>query len=396
MKVLLLGVGMQGKAALHDLVNSDGVDEVIAADREISDLQNHVESMQYGGKVQCEYVDAEDDNSLDSLLSQEPDVAIELLHKDYQIDVAKAAVKWGIHLVNAFYAMPGLFKLNKEAKSRDVSVLPEFGLDPGIDLVLLGRAVRSFDKLEEIAIYGTGIPEPEAADNPIKYRVSWTLEGVLESYVRPARIIRNGDVVRIENRELFLPENVHEIDVKGIGHLEAFPNEDAVEYVARGGIDVKSLQNVGRYTLRWPGHSEFWRKIVDLHLLDDEAVSLDGAPIDRKRFLAAAVGPHIQYGSEERDIVILRIEVTGLKDQNRKHAIYQLIDRRDLRTGLTAMSRTVGFTASIGAQMIGSGVIQKRGILSPATDVPYEVFNQELNKRGMKITSELVDLDSRL
>ena len=39
MKVLLLGVGMQGKAALADLVRSADVSEVVAADREIDALQ---------------------------------------------------------------------------------------------------------------------------------------------------------------------------------------------------------------------------------------------------------------------------------------------------------------------------------------------------------------------
>jgi len=40
--------------------------------------------------------------------------------------------------------------LAEEAKARKVTILPEFGMDPGIDLVLLGEAVRSLDDVEEI------------------------------------------------------------------------------------------------------------------------------------------------------------------------------------------------------------------------------------------------------
>jgi lysine 6-dehydrogenase len=65
-----------------------------------------------------------------------------------------------------------------------------------------------------------------------------------------------------------------------------------------------------------------------------------------------------------------------------------LIDRRDLATGLTAMNRTVGFTASIGAQLIGRGVVDKRGLLSPVTDIPYDIVVNELANRGIHITSE--------
>ena len=40
--------------------------------------------------------------------------------------------------------------------------------------------------------------------------------------------------------------------------------------------------------------------------------------------------------------------------ENEQLQIIGMIDYRDLDTGLTAMSRTVGYTASIGAQMIAT------------------------------------------
>ena len=47
MNVLLLGVGMQGKAALHDLMNSDCVGEIVAADKELKALKAYVDNKQY-------------------------------------------------------------------------------------------------------------------------------------------------------------------------------------------------------------------------------------------------------------------------------------------------------------------------------------------------------------
>jgi lysine 6-dehydrogenase len=129
--------------------------------------------------------------------------------------------------------------------------------------------------------------------------------------------------------------------------------------------------------------------MVDLHLLDDEPVMVDGVIVDRKRFLAAAIEPHIQYRDDERDVVVVRVDVKGREGGEKKRAVYQVIDRRDLETGFTAMSRTVGYTTSIGALMIGTGKITKRGVLSPINDIPYGPFAQELGKRGIRITSEL-------
>ena len=283
--------------------------------------------------------------------------------------------------------------LADEAEARDVTILPEFGMDPGIDLVLLGEAVRSLDHVEEIISYGAGFPEPEATDNPLKYKVTWTFEGVLKSYRRAGRVIRDGTIIDIKNTEMFCPENIHEIEIEGLGRLEAFPNGDALKYADLLGIERPGLRNMGRYVLRWPGHCALWKTLVDLYLLDDESVMVDGVAVDRKRFLAAAIEPHIQYATHERDVVVVRIEVKGRKGEEKRHAVYQAIDRRDLDTGLTAMSRTVGYTASIGAQMIGTGKITQRGVLSPVNDVPYEVLAQELRKRDIQITVELTSAD---
>jgi saccharopine dehydrogenase-like NADP-dependent oxidoreductase len=266
-------------------------------------------------------------------------------------------------------------------------------MDPGIDLVLLGEAVRSLDSVEDIISYGAGIPEPQAADNSIKYKVTWTFEGGLKSYRRAGRIIRDGKIVEIDEGEMFYPENIHEVEVAGLGRLEAIPNGDALKYADLLGIKPSDLRNLGRYSLRWPGHCAFWKTMVYLHLLDDEPVLVDGVAVDRNRFVAAAIEPHIQYRADERDVVIVRVEVKGWQAGHKKQAIYQLIDRRDLKTGLTAMSRTVGYTASIGAQMIGTDRITQRGLLSPVNDIPYDLLAQELGKRGIRITSQLVNCE---
>jgi saccharopine dehydrogenase-like NADP-dependent oxidoreductase len=304
-------------------------------------------------------------------------------------NVVRAAIKHGIHLVYASYATPEVKKLTEEARAQNVIILPEFGMDPGIDLVLLGEAVRSLDSVENIISYGSGFPELRAADNPLKYKVTWTFEGVLKSYRRAARIIRDGKPVEIKETELFYPGNIHEIEIEGLGRLEAFPNGNVLNYADLLDIKQSNLRNMGRYVLRWPGHCAFWKKMIDLHFLDDEPVIVNGTPVDRKRFLASLIEPQIQYATDERDVVVVRVEATGRINGERKHAVYQLIDRRDLKTGLTAMSRTVGFTASIGAQMIGTGKITKRGALSPAKDVPYQAFVDELKKRDIQITSTI-------
>ncbi len=392
MRVLLLGVGMQGKAALRDLALSPQVDEIIAADIDIEGLKSYVADTRLGNKIQCKFLDAEDAAQIKDLMSEDVQVAIDLLPMQFTNQAAAATVEQGIHLVNTMRATPEIQALDKKAKTKGITILPEFGLDPGIDLLFLGKAVRDFDTLKEIWSYGSGIPEPDAADNPLRYKITWTFEGVLFTYTRPAKVIQGGKVVSIPGTALFHPENIHMVTLEDFGSLEAFPSGDALPFAIQAGIDITKLEELGRYTLRYPGHCQFWRTMVGLHLLDDEPVMLDGAAVDRTRFLAACMEPHLQLGPQERDVTILRVEVVGMRDGEEMNGVYQLIDYRDLETGLTAMGRTVGFTASIGAILLGTDQLSQRGVLSPVRNVPYDVVMRELADRGIQVSEQFTPI----
>ena len=397
MKILLLGIGLQGKAALYDLVHSDNVSEIIAADYKIDLLNKYVKSKQYE-KIQCEFLDANKKQSIDDLVSLQPDVVIDLLPVSFIDNVVVSAVEHGIHFVNTNTTTQKMRDLSEEARKKNIVILPEFGLDPGIDLILIGEAIRKMKRIEEIKWYGAGIPEFEATDNPLKYKVTWTFEGVLRTYFRPARLIENSKIVEIKENEIFNKENIHEVEIEEIGALEAFPNGDALIFLDSFGItntqsaEFRMIQNLGRYTLRWPGHCDFWKKIVDLHLLDSDSIKFNGVEVDKVKFLSKVIEPHIQLKPNERDVIIIRIEVVGTKNEKKYRAVYQVIDKRDLETGFTAMNRTVGFTASIGAQFIAKNIISKKGLLSPVNDIPFDPFEKELNLRGISFFSEFNEI----
>jgi saccharopine dehydrogenase-like NADP-dependent oxidoreductase len=385
---LLLGTGMQGRAALHDLARSADVTAITAADIDLGGLERYVHSGLPGTPIRCAGVDARDEERLRGLIAGGHDVVVDMLPVPCHAAVTSAAVDAGLHVVNTSYVDDEILRLAPAAQRRGVAILPELGMDPGIDLVLLGEAVRALDDVEEIVSYGAGFPEPEAADNPLRYKVTWRFEGVLRSYLRPARVVRNGAAVEIPATEIFAPAQTHEIEIPGVGRLEAFPNGDALRYADLLDLDRSRLRRMERCVLRWPGHCALWKQLVDLHLLDDAPVVVNGRSVDRRGFLAAALEPHARYAEGERDVVVVRIEARGHRDGLPRRVALQLVDRRDLETGLTAMSRSVGFAASIGAQLIGRGLVTGTGLLSPARDVPFEPFVAELRKRRLAVERE--------
>jgi len=403
-RVLLVGVGRQGRAALWDLARSDTVESIIAVDVS-KEAEEYVKSLK-SDKVTFVRADVRDEGRLLELM-RDVDLVLDLTPSQFALGIARLAVTSGKHLVNATYLINPAFltdpatyqklkedvsRLNELAKEKDITVLPEFGLDPGIDLVLTGRAIRELDEVHELYTYGAGIPEPKAAaTNPLRYKITWTFEGVLRAYKRPARVIRDGRVEIIPASEIFSPENCREVGVNGVGFLEAYPNGDVVEYAERFGI-LETLRYATRYSMRWPGHCEFWKKLVDLHFLDETPIKVGEVLVAPREFLRALLEPQLQLRDNERDIAIARVEARGLKGSKRVSVIYQLVDYRDLSTGFTAMQRTTGFTASIGAQMILRRDISKRGIAFPGTDVPFDVLRAELERRGMRIEHTVEEL----
>ena len=388
MNILLLGVGLQGRATLYDLVRCPAVTRVVAADADLAALTRYVDRLK-SSKVEAVGLDARDPTRM-ATLTQGMQAVIVLLPVSFHVPVARLAVDHGLHLVNSSYPPPEFADLGRDAAARGLTILPEFGFDPGIDLVLAGQAVRELDEVHEFYSYGAGFPEATAAIGPLRYKISWTFEGVLKSYLRDAELVRDGKRVTIPGREIFAASNIHTVTVEEFGGLEAYPNGNAMHYLEALKI-AATIKNAGRFAMRWPGHAAFWYPLAQLGFLDDAPIRVGESLISPRSVVRDLLEPQLQYAENERDVAVIRVDVRGLKNGRRRRLLYQVIDFRDLPSGLLAMNRTVGFTASIGAQMILRGDVRKRGLASPLSDVPTDVFFGELKARGIVVRREEMD-----
>ncbi len=388
MKILVLGgAGLQGRAVLHDLSRTPQVKEVVCADMNLGPLPAFKKFLDMS-KIRLQELDVRDESGLISLIRDRVDVVIDMLPVAFMGGVVEAALKAKVHVVNTMYGQQMPTGVHEKALEKGIILMPESGLDPGIDLVLCGYGTSQMDEVFELHSYCGGIPEPKAIDNPLKYKISWTWQGVLSFYKAPARIMMGGQVIDIPARDLHAEQWVKTIDFPGLGPLELIPNGDAVLFAEYLGLS-KTLRSTTRCSMRWPGHSALWKKLIDLDFLSDEPVK--GFPLDitPHQFMVKHLEPRLQYKAGERDIVVMRIIIVGKKDGKGIKITYDLFDMRDLETGLFAMNRTVGYTASIVAQMIVNGEIKGRGLLTPIRDIPYKQFLTEINKRGINIKEKI-------
>jgi saccharopine dehydrogenase-like NADP-dependent oxidoreductase len=383
MRIIVLGgMGFQGRAALVDLAAGRDVDEVICVDSGPDRLQGLTE-LPGMSKVRVIEADLSSKEPLVSLLKQGIDAAVDLLPFPLMPAAFEAAVEAGVPLVSTNYAHSVRY-IDPPAREAGVIIMPECGLDPGIDLVIIGHGVRQFDRLDILESYCGGIPEPAACDNPLNYKVSWNWAMVLGSQMRPSVFIRDGRRVEISAEDQHDPGLVHNINFPDLGELEAIPNGNAVFYTDLLGI-TGTVRRTGRYSLRWPGWSAFWRPLKQLGFLDEKPLEGLPAPISPRRFLTRLIEPRIQYRDDEKDLAVMLNVFEGLKDGRRKRMTTRLLIERDLTSGLLAMSMGVGYTASIVARMIVQGRITGAGLLSPVCDVPFGPFMDELAARGVRI-----------
>jgi lysine 6-dehydrogenase len=382
-KVLVVGVGLQGKAVIYDLNRSPLIGQIVAADR---DVEAAGEFARRNGlnKVRFMALDASSASELQRTIRESgSDVVICMLPPTFNYAVARAALDEGMPFVCSSYT-GSLSELDHEATERRVTILPEMGMDPGIDLLMGRLAIGELDEVHGLYSYGAGLPEPSAADNPIRYKITWTFEGVLAAYQRPGRLLENGVEIVVPGTQMFHEAYIHRAGFPEVGELEAYPNGDAIRYIDVFGLG-KAVKTMGRFGMRYPGHCRFWQTLADLGFLDDTPLAVQGAGLSPRQFLVHHLTPRLQFGPQERDVVIVRVHAWGLKDGKKLSAVYDLTDYRDLETGLFAMNRTVGYTTSIAAQLILAGVVAKPGVLSPARDVPAGKVLEELQARGMHV-----------
>lgn len=379
MRIAVLGgLGLQGRAAIADLVAS-GVEDVVCVDT-APDGAARLAGLTDLARVRFVVPEGAIGPALAGVLT-DVDAVIDLLPQPLMREAIQAAIATRTPLVTTNYGK-AIADLAPAAEQAGVSIMTECGLDPGIDLVLYARAARQFDSIASIDSYCGGIPEPKAMAKPLCYKVSWNFDMVLVSQNRDSVMIEDGERVAVPAGQQHDNPFIHEIEVAGLGRLEAFPNGDALHYVEM--LDsAKGLRRSGRYTLRWPGWSAFWAPLKELGFLSEDKVS--GTTVSPREFLGRLLGPQLQYGPDEKDLCVMRNVFSGLEGGRRKTVTSDLIIERDLASGLFGMSLGVGYPASIVAQMLARGDISKPGLLNPLLDVPDGPFFDELARRGIKV-----------
>lgn len=365
-----------GKQAAGDLVENPEVEAVFLADLHVAQAELFKEQLG-SGKLHVLQLDANDDEALAAVISK-ADVVVNALFYTFNEKVARIALQCGVHAVDLGGHIGGatdaVLSLHEQAEEKGVTLIPDLGVAPGMMNILAGYGAGKLDRVQDIRIFVGGIPvEPEP---PLEYNHVFSLEGVFDHYSDPSHVIRNGREVEVQS----LSEIEH-VEFEGFGELEAFHTSGGTSTLIDTFSDVETLEYK---TVRYKGHAEKFRLLVDLGFTDREkTVTVNGVEIRLRDVLRQVLAPITALG-EKQDAVLLRVRVSGTKDGEALTYEYNMITLRE-DAGVTAMARATAYTISVVAQLIGNGTISKRGSYPPELIVPGDVYIKEMAKRGVMI-----------
>ena len=374
MRMLVLGAGLQGSACAYDLLQQPEVERVTLADLHPNRLPPFLKRLK-SRRLKLRTLNAGSGAALRAILKGHEAVMCALPYY-FNYDVSRAAVRAGVHHTDLGGNTAIVVKqkqLDRAARKRGVSVIPDCGLAPGMVNIIAAEGIRRVGEAETVKIYVGGLPQqPEP---PLNYQIVYSMEGVLDYYTTPSWVLREGKPARVdalsELEELEFPAPV--------GRLEAFHTG--------GGISTLPWAYEGKVrtmeykTLRYPGHATLMKAIRDLGLLETKVVKVRGAKLVPRDAFIATVAPRLTKPAG-RDLVALRVAVTG---KNGRRAAWELLDRYDEGTGISAMMRTTGFSLAITGMMQVDGRIKEKGARTPDEAVPFGPYVAELKKRGVEV-----------
>lgn len=379
MRILVLGAGRMGAAIVWDLLRSRGVKRVGVADADRSALARL--ARRFGRRrLSLHRLDAGDTRATEALLARYHAAASALPYWQ-NLSLAHAAIRAGVpfcDLGGSHEVREAQQRLDPAARRCGVAIVPDCGLAPGLSSVLVAHGARAFARLEKIHLYVGGLPQQPWP--PLGYALYFSPDGLINEYAEPVEVVLGGWPRRVAPLS-----ELESIRFSGLPPLEAFYTSGGSSTLPRTFRGVRELKEK---TIRYRGHCEKIRLLAALGLFSSQPIRVAGRSVCPRDLLGQLLVASLP--SNAPDVVLVRVRLEGRTRRGaRRRLLYEVRDRFDRRSGLTAMMRTTAFPASIAAQWLAQGRIRP-GVHSPETTLPPDEFLRELARRGVRVRRRFV------
>jgi lysine 6-dehydrogenase len=361
LKVLVIGCGKVGSEIARDLAKESEVDSVIAADA----LSQNLKRLKGIEKITTRRLDISQKRAVQQAM-RDADLVCGALPGRIGFQVMAAAVDAGRDLVDISYTPENPFKLHKKARDKEIVLVPQCGVAPGFTNMCVGDANRKLGPISRIRIFVGGLPRKPVP--PLKYRIVFSLEDVVNEYSRQVNVVENG------HRKIVEP-------LSGRGFLN-FPGVGKLEYFLTDGLgslprSFPRVQEMFEYTLRYPGHADMMNTLRSLGFFNRSKVRVNGFKVEPRSVSIALLREKMSLGTSE-DLLALKVTVEG---SGKRIGSYQVLDYYDSRTGVSAMARTTAYPCTSVALLVGRKKFGRFGVLPPEKIAQEKVLFENVLSR---------------
>ncbi len=230
------------------------------------------------------------------------------------------------------------------ARKKGVTVVVDAGVAPGLSNMLIGMLVREMNAKRARILVGGVSSDPSA---PLGLSATWSIEDLLDEYLRKARYIRNGRVESVDPLS-----HVITVRIPGIGDMEAIPT-DGLRTMLR---NLSGLEMLIEYTLRWPGHARVINELLHINMLDESPITVGGCSVAPRRLLAKLLESRL---TGYKDLVILITEAWNGDEWAGFRAIVEHSGE------WTAMSIATASFQAAATDLLARGRLEGPGVVAP-------------------------------
>lgn len=393
MKITVIGAGSIGAAIAQDLTERPDVTHVQICDTRARVLQALHDRFR-SPKLRSFQVDARDVRLLASIVEGSACV-ISCVPSRHNLSIARLCLEKGISycdLGGNDGIVRDILRMSDEAAAKQIWLVPNCGLTPGLVNIACLHAVEQFDTVDAARIRVGDVPlDPQP---PFNFRIAWSAEKVIEDYTHPAPGIDDGE--RVESPPLSDVETV--CFDEPFGDMEAFHTGGGLSTLVEA-LDGK-VRVLSHKTIRWPGHAAQMQFLIGLGLAQEQNIDvrthLTYRDVLVRRLNRRLGGPH-------RDVVLLRVAVSGRVGEEARTLVYEMTEHhreagkeaapvaRGEYAGRSAIEHCTSIPAAEVAYQLAKGTVKGGGAGTPEHVVDKGRYLEAVTERGLPITSAWYD-----
>ena len=342
MTIAVLGAGMVGRAIALDLAKDYDVTSFDLNAIHLEELRSRNTS------IQTAAADLSRFDEYESWLSPF-DLVVTAVPGFMGYKVLEAVINAGKNVVDISFFPEDAFLLDKLAKQKNVTAITDCGVAPGVSNFIIGRYNEEMT-ITSFECYVGGLPKERKP--PFEYKAPFSPVDVIQEYIRPARLVENGNIVTrpaLSDREMMIFE--------GVGELEAF-NTDGLRSLI---YTMGHIPDMKEKTVRYPGHIDLIIALQQAGFFDTKPIRLNDTDISPLEFTSKLLVDEWKLEEGEEEFTVMKVIVKG---ENRT-VEYNLLDRYDVATKTSSMARTTGYTCTAAVNLLTKGLFNDKGVFPP-------------------------------